>query len=128
MSTSSGLQEGVGDGSGVEVSVAVGVSVFVAVGTRVGVLVGGGVGVGVGDGESEPHEVMQRPIIIARGRVDLYLSMIDYLPSRFLLNHRGIVSADYQQPYPIVSSIDEVLDKSQRMCIPSRGALPAIAR
>ena len=96
-STSSGLQEGVGDGSGVDVSVAVGMSVFVDVGTRVGVLVGGGVSVGVGDGASEPHEVMQRQAIIARGRVDLYLIMIDYLPSRFLLNHRGIVSAAYQQ-------------------------------
>ena len=82
VSTSSGLQEGVGDGSGVEVSVAVGISVFVAVGTRVGVLVGDGVGVGVGDGASEPHEVMQRPTIITRGRVDRYLIMIDYLPSR----------------------------------------------
>jgi len=75
-------QEGVGDGSSVEVSVAVGMSVFVVVGARVGVLVGVWVNVGVGDGESEPHEVMQRLTIIARGRVDLHFIMMDFIPSQ----------------------------------------------
>ena len=75
-------QDGVDEGSDVEVSVDVGTGVFVDVGARVDVFVGGWADVGVGDGAREPHEVMQRHTTIARGRVDLHFIMMDFLPYR----------------------------------------------